>query len=754
MIAQLRPWLAAHRLPLLVLVLYTGLGLVYGLITPPFEMSDATRHYAVVKYMADTGRLPVQEPGEAQRHWSHEGNQPPLYYAMAAALTAWIDTGAWDDVFWYNPHTSVGVPLRHDNENMTIHGPWEAFPWQGYTLAVYLIRAMSLAMGMVTVAFTYRIGMRLFRGRQDLAVLVMAVAAFTPMFIAISAAVNNDNAVIMFCTVATWVLVLMAVEGVTWPRVLWLGVLIGLGGLSKLYALGMLPLAGLVLLWQGWRQQRWRQIIIQGLVLGGVVALIAGWFYLRNVWLYGDPLALEPMRDVAGRRETPLTWSIFWAEFEGFRIAYWALFGGVNVIAHDWIYVVLDVVSLVSVGGVLAWLGVSLGRRRFVATNLIEPAALLVLLGWVGVMVAGFIVWNFTQPASQGRLFFPAIASLSALLVLGLSWWLPQPWTRRPALTLSGGLFVFAALSPLVYIAPAYAKPPRLALDAVPASLPRLDYVFNDELRLIGVEVPPGPYRATETVPVTAYWEVLQAVPVNYSVFIHLYGNGGQTTLGQLDTYPGLGAWPTTLLAPGDVLRDTYPVPLSVAAEAAAPARLQVAVGLYEYDQPGFPRPPVTANGQPIDLPLVGEVKVLPWAWPEVEAGPPLVQFEDGIRLQTLDSSCGPETQTCIMTFTWQSEATPTADYQVFLQLWYNDTQLGGFDAPPRRGGYPSSWWAAGETIVDRHALILPSDMPADAHFRLGLYRLDTGQRLPAYMDGTALPDFALRVRLDGQVLP
>ncbi len=122
----------------LILLAFIALAFIYSLATPPFEAGDESRHYAVVKYMADTGRLPIQEPGEAQIHWSHEGNQPPLYYALAASLTFWLETGDWDDVFWYNPHTTIGNPLRPDNKNITIHPPEEGWPWQGAVLALYL----------------------------------------------------------------------------------------------------------------------------------------------------------------------------------------------------------------------------------------------------------------------------------------------------------------------------------------------------------------------------------------------------------------------------------------------------------------------------------------------------------------------------------------------------------------------------------------------------------------------------------------
>ncbi|MBI1882297.1 MAG: phospholipid carrier-dependent glycosyltransferase, partial [Chloroflexi bacterium] len=248
----------------LILLAFIILALIYSLVTPPFEAGDESRHYAVVKYMADTGRLPVQEPSEAQIHWSHEGNQPPLYYALAAALTFWIDTGDWNDVYWYNPHTTIGNPLRPDNKNITIHPPGEA--WRGHVLAVHLIRFLSITMATVTVISSYFIALSLFKGNRWLAAGAMAITAFNPMFIFISGSVNNDNAVIMFVTLALWLMVQISewqtkedkshssftihysLFTIRYSPIL-LGFLIGLGALSKLYALGLLPLAVLLFFW-------------------------------------------------------------------------------------------------------------------------------------------------------------------------------------------------------------------------------------------------------------------------------------------------------------------------------------------------------------------------------------------------------------------------------------------------------------------------------------------------------------------------
>ncbi len=740
--------LKIHYLAVIISLTFALLGLTYSIVTPPFEISDETRHYAVIKYMADTAKLPVQEPGEAQRHWSHEGNQPPLYYALAALLTARIDTGNWNDVYWYNPHTSVGVPLRSDNENMTIHTAQEAFPWRGYALAVHLIRFMSVVMGTITVVFTYLVALDVFKGHRQLAAGATAIAAFTPMFIFISAGMNNDNLVILFCTLAIWMLVKMAQSGSGKTRVITLGVFIGLGALSKLYALGMLPLAGMLFLWQGFSSRNWRKFWLNSLLLGGVVLLIAGWWYARNQLLYGDLLALHIMGNVAGTRDIPLTLPIFLAEFQGLRIAYWALFGGVNVLAHTWIYKILDIVALVAALSLTWMILLWIKKRGSFLQKRLYPQAVLILLGWAGIMFGGFLVWNFTQPAAQGRLFYPAIAAISILLAVGLSWPLPPENAWLPPAILGFGLFIFAALSPWLYIAPAYAKPPLLKTADIPADITPIGYVFNDEIRLVGVKMNAGPVRALETLPITVYWEVLKPMPVNYSVFVHLYGRQGET-MGQFDSYPGLGAWPTTLLSPGDVLADTYLVPLFEGAEKNAPALLQAAIGLYEYNKPGFPRPPVySADGAEIETPLAGQAKLIPWVWPKAQPTHPLnAQFEDGITLTGYDSTCN-RAAPCQLTLHWIASRRPSAAYQVFIQLWQGDEQVGGFDGPPVKGDYPTNWWDAGEIIVDRHPVDLSRLPPGDYRFRVGLYRLDTGQRLPVSNSAGFLSDFAVDLPL------
>jgi hypothetical protein len=782
----------------LILLAFIVLAVIYSFVTPPLEAGDESRHYAVVKYMADRGRLPVQEPGEAQIHWSHEGNQPPLYYGLAAVLTFWIDTGDWDDVYWYNPHTTIGNPLRADNKNITIHPPGDDWPWRGHVLAVHLIRFLSIGMAAITVATAYIIALSLFKGRRWPAAGAMAITAFNPMFIFISASVNNDNAVIMFVTLALGVMVQVA--GGKWqvasgrqhasvrgeissqPKfsrlrspvgvAALLGLLIGLGALSKLYALGLIPLAGLFFFWLAYQNEGREasfhvsrftfHAVAWSLTMLFVALLVAGWFYVRNAILYnGDFLALQVMRDTAGQRAEVPSLATLRAEFEGFRIAYWALFGGVNILVDNWIYTVLDWLSLIATIGLLGFLiAVSTYwiypnnkskipnpkhlRLRAVQVSKISCPTFLLLLGWVVIMAAGFILWNLTQPAGQGRLLYPAIAAISALGMLGLTWWLPERGQRVVASLCIVGLFIFALLAPLLYIAPAYARPSLLTRSDLPADLQPLNFTYDGKMRLVGYQLHADTVRPAETVPLTLYWELLRPVDIDYSIFVHLLGRRRQV-IGQIDTYPGGGKWPTTLLSPGDILADHYDVPIRPETEFEhAPAKLRIAAGIYDYQEPGRPGKPVTgANGQPVE-PIIASLKLVPWQWPDPPRLDSPINFFDKVTL--LSYRLAEDQQS--VTLNWAVKQPLDTDYTVFLQAW--DAQANeyatGFDGPPVQGDYPTSLWAPGEIIVDTHPLDLAALPPGDYYFLAGLYDPETGERLPAFGPDGPLPGYAVNL--------
>jgi hypothetical protein len=244
--------------------------------------------------------------------------------------------------------------------------------------------------------------------------------------------------------------------------------------------------------------------------------------------------------------------------------------------------------------------------------------------------------------------------------------------------------------------------------------------------------------------PLTLYWELLESTPLNYSIFIHLLGRQRQV-IGQLDTYPGGGAWPTTLLKPGDIIADSYEIPIKPEAEFNhAPTRLWIAAGIYDLNEPGRPgKTAVNTAGEPVE-PLIASTKLVPWQWPTLPETDVPINFFDKVTL--LSHQLAPDHQT--ITFNWQVNQPFTTDYTVFIQVWRHDTAayVTGFDGPPVQNDYPTSLWEPNETIVDTHSLDLSRLAPGKYDLVAGLYNPETGERLPAFGPAGPLPDYAVQV--------
>ena len=559
-----------------IILLFMILGVVYSLATPIFEASDELWHYPVVKHIADGRGLPVQQPG-VEALWQQEGSQPPAYYALAALVTAWIDTDDLSEVRWLNPLANTGKPLAAGNKNLVIHTAREAFPWRGSALAVHLIRFLSVLLGASVVYLTYRLALEVSPQRSDLALAAAALVAFNPMFLFISGSVNNDNLIVPLATLILWLVVRTLRQGwLSNGRALLLGLLLGLAALTKLSGLALLPLTAAVLVIVAARRRAWGALFRWGALIAVPVIAVAGWWYLRNWQLYGDPTGLNAMLDVAGRRPERFTLQRLRGEFQGFRLSYWGVFGGFNVIGPQLLYGFYDFLMLVGLAGWIAWLARRRGQWR-------SPVAerLLVLAAWVVLVLVALIRWTAQTYASQGRLAFPAIGAIAILVTFGLAGWLPRRWQGRGLAAVSILLFLLAAAIPFAVIRPAYARPPILTEADVPAGVQRSDVTHGGVLRLLGLRAAVrGSVRPGDTVPVTVYWQLTQPTDRNFAVFVHLLGRGWDP-VGQVNSYPGLGAYPLSLLRPGDVVRDTYQVPVVVT--ATSPSLLRVDIGLFDF---------------------------------------------------------------------------------------------------------------------------------------------------------------------------
>ncbi|MFN8535567.1 MAG: glycosyltransferase family 39 protein [Dehalococcoidia bacterium] len=717
----------------LILAAFVAIGLVYLIATPPFEASDEIWHYPFVQYLQRGIGLPVQQPRPEDNLARQEGGQPPLYYAIGAALTFWADGGPPGSGIEPNPHAMVGVPLTPGNKNLALHTANDR--WSGAGLAVLIIRFASLMMGAASIWLVHRLVLLCLPAAPNLALGAAAIAAFTPEFLFISAAVNNDNLMTLLGLLGVE-RIRAAVVAPSPRRSALLGIVLGLAALTKLTGLGLLPLAAGALLWAAWRRRSVRWLMLHGVIAFGVAAGIAGWWYVRNVVLYGEPTGLSMfLRIVNTRNPPPPIWELVAGEIEGFRISFWALFGGVNIVADPPTYWFYDLVAVLALAGLVVvavrWLRAG-SLRRYPGPP--DPLTTTLVLFWTGIVTAGLLRWAQTTLASQGRLLYPAMAGIALLLALGLVGPFSPRLAGRAVGALGAVLATVALVLPFRFILPAYAAPTPLTAAEAAAVSPRLDIDFGPTIRLLAAEVPPGPYTVSSRVPVTLTWQALGPVDQNYSVFVHLFARDNRK-VGWFDSYPGLGLRPFQDWKVGEVYRDVFPVFIEYLTEG--PVLLRVEAGVYDFES--GERLSASIGGRSIGTsPVIGWTKL---ADPPGTDQPQIAARADFGGLIRLDGATieiarrfppGDTRPPAWRLSLWlAAEQTVGRDYTLFAHVIAPDGRLlSQHDGQPVENAYPTSHWLPGERVIDRREVPMPASLVPGARLVVGFYDPATGQRL------------------------
>jgi hypothetical protein len=707
--------------------------MLYSATLPVFEAPDEEQHYAYVRYIASEWRLPPQ--GEASSA-EHESSQPPLYYTIAALASSWggDDTTALSlqPNRYYSNYQAPGTV--NDNKNTHLHTGLETFPWQDEVLKVHLARLANLFLGGLTVGTTYLLAHEIFPEQRVLALTAAAIVAFNPQFLFISSAVNNDASVSAFSTLALWQIARGLHRGYGYWEVTWLGVSIGLAALSKVSALTLLPFSLLITGFRTWLQhsrlsypQRLRSITIRWSLIVLIAFAISGWWYIRNAALYNDPLGLQTHFEMWWAHQEPLSLNHLQGQLSEVELSFWAAFGMGNVRLPRVFYIAMKILVRLAFVGLILW-GIQSWKDKAYLKPRVWSFATLIL--WLLVTLVALLRWMQLVKAGLGRLLFPAIGAVAILLIWGLTqlvscisnfkfqfrrFAVDAPHFASIGLTVA--LFLVSAASPFTTIRPAYARPPIYETESVPQPAHRLDWVYLEKgeplARLRGYDLAPKSARPGETVHVTLYWEALRKTDANYTLFAQLFGRE-DAKVAQRDTYPGLGHYPTSFWQPGQVIVDEVPIP--VASDAVAPTRLRLDVGLYQRGSGRLKT--VDEAGNPVGA-TAGWLKLAPAEGHNVSTAPSETetdyQLSNAVTLIGYDLA--QENETLRLALHWTCLAPMTHDYVVFVHL----------------------------LIADERTLPVGELEPGVYQLKVGMYLLETGERLPAVnAAGERLPNDAI----------
>lgn len=689
------------------------LGLIYSWATPPFEASDEYWHFGMLEYIHDYHALPVQDPDFPDTLWKQEGSQPPLFYVISAALITPFDLDRVEDFRVHNPHARVGQPDSFRNKNLVMHDSSERFPGESM-LAVYVVRLFGITLGLITVVAVYSITRLVAPNQPYVSVLAAGLLAFNPMFLFISASINNDNLVTALSSLVIFLMLRVYRQGFDLRRSIWLAVLVTFATLAKLSALVLLPVIALVALATARKRNDWRGLVILGGLIVGIWVALAGWWYLRNIQLYDELFGTSMMVSIAGGREDAFTLSTALDEFQGFRWAFWGVFGVFNlVVPYRLFYTLLDVIVFTAGIGLLF-------RFRSGDRGPLLSLSLIVIIGFIA-----FLVWTMQTYASQGRLLFPYVGAIMPLMAVGMVNFLRQfAWLRHlglPAHKIPSWLVIwpipFLAVTTLVipftFIAPSYRVPTPLDDDQLPGEAIPV-YARFGNVELVGYEFEDRRYSPGENVPVTLYWKVLARSALDNSLYLTFLSPDGQE-LGKVDSYPGGGNLRTSTWESERTYADTYHVSLGDNIIGNYQLRLQVGWWYYLTEEQIRPH---DALGQPLDSVMLDtgalvsrDIDLDVREFVAVDS----VQFGDVIRLRGYAF----HSEQNELRLRWESTGSLPEDYIVFAQVLDAENEIvGQGDAPPL---LPTRYWLPGEQFLTQHSLHYPEGV------HTGYYRIIVG---------------------------
>jgi len=459
----------------ITLVAYLLLAAAYSILVPLGEAPDEVSHYAYVRTLAREHRLP-SPAGMA----FGETFQPPLYYATAALTNFSIAEGA----FLPQANADFRIEDTSGPPNLLLHPRQEDFPYHDGALAWHLIRLYSVLLGLVTIYATYRLACLLFPTQRTLPWAVAAFVAFLPEFLFLSGAVNNDNLSTALSALLLWQICRMVVAQAHARDYIVLGLLLGLGVITKTSLWTFWPIAGLLLLLHARRRG------IRPLLLAGAgAALIAGPWLIRNAAVFGDPLGWAAARAVTDPRISSLTPDDYLGIVTGAYVSFWGAIGGAgHLLLPKTILALIVLLTLLAIGG--------LGRlfaRNWQAGRLLtaEKGPLLILVAHLAIVLAAFLIWSRSVLGTgQGRLLFPALPTIAILFIRGWTGIGPFRWREKLLAAIPVLMFLFGFAALWFWIRPTYAQAKQTGHPPLPAEIEQADFRFGDGLQLAGYHWP------------------------------------------------------------------------------------------------------------------------------------------------------------------------------------------------------------------------------------------------------------------------
>lgn len=382
------------------MVLVAGLlvRLAYVFLTPVFYAPDEQPHFNYVKHLAEEKSFPVQTSklGDGSNDW--ENNQPPLYYLAATPIFA-----ATQAVF--HNQTATVIVLRLFSVALWLLNAW---------LVIVSLRRLGIEDGFVQV-------------------FAVAMVCLLPTYTFISSAINNDN---LLATLGGGMLCLLTQRKRTLKTSLLIGLLLGLGLLTKQSAVIFVPLIGsLVVLDAFKRRINWSIAAQQIFITLGLAGLIYLPWALRNWNVYHT---FMPENLVVTQIQWPSVMHGLASAAHNLLKTFWSVSGLSNDVGYPFPLIGF---ALLALPVVVFALDAKPVEKADVLNSEKNKSLLIAMLVAIVITVGLVVRFGYQFGMGQGRHLFPLLCPIALLLAV----WLRRLPAKKLEVQAAGFWITYAA---------------------------------------------------------------------------------------------------------------------------------------------------------------------------------------------------------------------------------------------------------------------------------------------------------------------
>jgi hypothetical protein len=330
------------------------------------------------------------------------------------------------------------------------------------------------------------------------------------------------------------------------------------------------------------------------LVAIGLAAFIAGWYFIRNWILYGDPMGWSFLLEINARREGPLTPEVLTWLVKGIFRSFWL--GWIGIEFDELIYWLIGTACAVGLAGFLTWL-----VRRWRALDGGTRWTLVLLTLHAAITLASLLQWTATVLGTdQGRLIYPILPTVMLILAAGWAWWARGRLQNGVLGGLAVGMLALAVITPIRYIGPVHAPAPVATQTELDTATPlNVDW---DGIRLLGYRLESTEVKAGGRLVLHLYWQALEPIDQDYMALVQLVNQEGEFLM-YVDGSPTAGRDTTDRWHPGVPLASRHILRVP---DYGAPGEYSLTISLHPFGKQSW----LTATGP--DGSTLGDHVVLP----------------------------------------------------------------------------------------------------------------------------------------------